>query len=629
MEKITPESHLSKSADIIQENIEQLIQLFPEVFSEGKIDFEMLQKTLGDYTDKETERFTFSWNGKEKARREAQKTSTGTLRPMSKESVDWEQTKNLFFEGDNLEVLKLLQKSYLGRIKMIYIDPPYNTGNDFIYPDDYSESLQTYLKYTGQLDNEGRKFSTNSETDGRFHSKWLNMMYPRLKLARNLLRSDGVIFVSIEDTEASNLQGLLNSIFGEENFVGRFVWQSKKGGGSDSSTVVQDHEYVTCFAKNINQVELGSVEIEAEPLDKEDDQGRYRRGRELNKWGSNSRRIDRPTMWFPIPGPNGEEVFPIKNDGTEGCWRFGRKSMMEFVEKKNIEFVLRENGTFIAYEKIRTEENRSKPYRTWLSDVNATSEGSIIVRELFDGQKVFSFPKPLSLLTRTLEIGTTSDRDIVLDFFAGSASMAQSVLEFNIEEPNANLNFIMVQLPEPTEEKSDAFQAGFKNIAEIGKERIRRVIKKIQKEHPEKAKNMDLGFKVFKLDSSNIKAWDPDCDNLEDTLFESVDNIKPDRSEADLLYEILLKFGLDLAVPIEEFKVGENTVYNVGMGALWVCLSKDISQETVEAIGKQKEKLEPETCRVVFRDNGFQNDAAKTNAMQILKRYGITEVRSI
>lgn len=356
-----------KQHDVLAERIATLREEFPEVFTEGKIDFETLRRTLGDEVVAGRERYGLSWAGKAEAVRSIQTPSAATLIPDREESVQFDSTENLFIEGDNLEVLKLLQKSYHGRVKMIYIDPPYNTGNEFIYPDNFREGIEDYLRYSGQVDDEGMKLSTNTETSGRYHSKWLNMMYPRLFLARNLLRDDGVIFVSINDHEVHNLRLLMDEVFGEENFVGIFTWQSKKGGGSDNASVVVDQEYVICFVKASDFNALARLTLEAEPLDRHDEKGPYRLGRELNKWGANSRREDRPTMFFPIPGPNGEDVYPIRNDDVEGCWRWGKKKMIEIVDRGDVEFVERANGaegTYTVYEKIRSTDPRAKPYRT-------------------------------------------------------------------------------------------------------------------------------------------------------------------------------------------------------------------------------------------------------------------------
>jgi adenine-specific DNA-methyltransferase len=476
------------------------------------------------------------------------------------------------------------------------------------------------------------------------------MMMPRLYLAKNLLQQDGLIFVSIDDNEVHNLRLLMNEVFGEENFVGQFIWQSKKGGGSDSTTIVQDHEYVLCYSKNIHSLVIEMISIIPEPLDRMDEKGAFRRGRELNKWGSNSRRIDRPTMWFPIPGPNNEEVYPIKNDGMEGCWRFGKVNMMNFAKNGNIEFVRRDDDTYIAYEKIRTKENRLKPYRTFLKDVSATSEGSMSVRDLFDGEKVFSFPKPHSLLKTLLKIGTSkTQKQIVLDFFAGSSSTAHSIKRLNLEDGGTR-KYICVQLPELCEEKSEAFKAGYKTIADISKERIRRAatkigeeieveikkieieIKKYQGELPteetkteienlktqiEQFKTQDLGFKVLKLDDSNFKQWQQitgkDAKSLAEQMLLFVDPVSESATIENMVYELLLKSGKDLNSTLRQVQ----GYYTVNDNELVLMLEK-ATQQIIDSVIASKPK------KVIALDKLFKgNDQLKTNTVLQMKDAGI------
>jgi len=645
-----------KSLTPEQEKLNALRQVLPEVFSEGKIDWEKLKATLGEDINFANERYVLNWAGKSDAFKVLQMPTTKTLIPAKAESVNFDDTENIFIEGENLEVLKVLQKSYFGKVKMIYIDPPYNTGNDsFIYPDKFSESKADYEKRVGDKDEKGYMtkdgmFKKNSKENGQYHSNWLNMMMPRLYLAKNLLRQDGVIFVSIDDNEVHNLRLLMNEIFGEENFVGQFIWQSKKGGGSDSTTVVQDHEYVLCFSKIIHSLKIGMIEIKPESLDKTDDLGAFRRGRELNKWGSNSRRIDRPTMWFPIPGPNNDEVYPIKNDGTEGCWRFGKESMMKFVKDGNVEFVKRDDGTYVVYEKIRSEENRFKPFRTLLTDVNATSEGSMTVRDLFDGEKVFSFPKPLSLLKSLLKIGTSSyQNDLVLDFFAGSSSTVHALHELNLTD-GGNRKYICVQLPELTDEKSEANKAGYSTIADISKERIRRAGKKIGEEIQAEIKKIeaeitklqcelpteetkaeiqnlqskisslqsqDLGFKVLKLEDSNFKQWQQiagkDTKALAEQMKLFVDPVSESAAIENMVYELLLKSGKNLNSSIEKkdsyFKINSNEL---------VLLLEKATQQIIDAVVTEK------PIKVIALDKLFKgNDQLKTNTVLQMKDAGV------
>lgn len=629
MQKMSLEEN--QSADLVSQNIEQLKQIFPEVFSAGKVNFETLRQFLGDekVLDEGEEKYGLNWHGKKKARQSALTPSLGTLLPCPEESVDWDKTQNLFIEGDNLEALKLLQKSYTNQIKMIYIDPPYNTGGEFIYPDNFKENLETYLYYTNQIDDEGNKISSSFEKRGRKHTAWLNMMYPRLKLAHSLLKKEGVIFCSIDHHEHANLRLLLDEIFGEENFIGDFVWQSKKGGGSDNPLLVVDHENVICYAKNIDYAELGAIEVHAEALNLNDEKGPYRVGRELNKWGANSRREDRPTMYFPILGPNNEDVYPIRNDGTEGCWRWGKQKMMDIVKRNDVLFSKREDGTYIVYEKIRDEENRSKPYRTWLDSVGTTADGSKAVKQIFDDKKVFSFPKPLSLLETLIEIGIPK-KGTLLDFFAGSGSSAHAALNINQRRGRNNIRSISIQLPEKTEETTEAYLAGYKSIAEICKARIIKISKKIGQENHE----LDIGLKVFKLAQSNIQPWNPDPTDLEATLLESENHLTGGRTEQDILYELLLKRGIDLATPIEQRQVASKTIYSIGYGAVFACLDKTILASDVERLAQliidwYQELAPGNKPHIFFRDSAFENDVVKTNLAAILQQNGLDHVRSL
>lgn len=607
--------------DLTQDKRKGLLELFPEIRTEGdKIDFERLRAVLGETIDVGKERYGMTWPGKADCLKTIQTPSGGTLLPARQESVEFDTTEHLIIEGDNLEVLKLLQKAYLGKVKLIYIDPPYNTGNDFIYPDNYTESLQTYLEYTGQADIEGKKFGTNTEDSGRFHSRWLNMMYPRLYLAKNLLRDDGLLFVSMNDRERDNLKKLCDDVFGEESFIACFVWQSKKGGGSDTGSVVEDHEYVLAYANHESASGLSRIPVEAEALDKTDEKGDYRRGRELNKWGSNSRREDRPTMWFPITGPDEIDVFPIRNDGTEGRWRWGKKKMLDIVQRGDVEFEQRSDGTYVVYEKIRSTNPRYKPYRTFLRDTKTTADGSKEVKALFDDKSVFEFPKPKDLLKTIIEIGSTNEDDIVLDFFAGAGTTAHAVLESNMED-GGNRTFILVQLPEPCPEDSEASKAGYPNVAEITKERVRRVIKQLTQAEagqlPMNGKS-DRGFKVFRLAESNFRTWDAstskDGNSLAQQLELHVEHIREGRAGEDILYEILLKSGFALTTPIERIEVAAKAVYSVADGAMLVCLEKELTIDVIRTMAD----LKPQ--RLICLDAGFAgNDQLKANAVELFK----------
>ena len=599
IEKLTP---ITSWTD---QRLELLKSEYPQCFVDGKVGKELLMEVFGEILEDETkEHFGLLWPGKREARKLAAMPSKGTLIPQPGTGLDEDNTHNLFIEGDNLEVLKLLQKSYAGRVKMIYIDPPYNTGNDFVYPDDYSEPLDAYLQRTGQVDEAGQLLTTNNRASGRFHSNWLNMMYPRLLTARSLLTSDGVIFVSINDNELNHLTSLMLEVFGEENFLGVMVWQSKKGGVSDNSGVVNDHEYIVAFAKSKSNNSLSSVLIEAEELDKSDSKGPYRLGRELNKWGSNSRREDRPTMFFPIAGPKGEEVYPIRNDGAEGCWRWGKKKMLEIVEHGDVEYEERKNGTYIVYEKIRSTDPRSKPYRTWLTDVGTTADGSKVVKELFDGRKVADFPKPLELIKHLISVGTTGEDDIVMDFFAGFGTTAHAILEYN-QENDTNHSFLCVQLPERTPEKSEAYKAGFKTISAVALERIRRSIKNILSKPNEldlsnRDYPADLQLKNFTLNLSNFREWntykDKDIPQLELRFTQAETPLIEGWKPVNLLAEILLLQGFPLDSKVRslpEFKANEvQQVTSEFVGHhLYICLDKKVKAETVDKINLRPEDI--------------------------------------
>lgn len=626
MEKITKQDPQSQSADIVMENIEKLQSLFPEIITEGdgekKIDIDVLKEVLGEYIEDKEERYSFTWHGKSRARRLAQTPSTGTLRPCEEESVNWDTTQNLFIEGDNLEVLKLLQKSYHKKVKMIYIDPPYNTGKEFIYPDKYQDNLDTYLRYTGQINDEGFKISANTETTGRYHTNWLNMMYPRLKLARNLLRNDGAIFISIDDTEVANLRNICDEIFGEDNFVANIVWQKKYAISNDDPGIGPMHDHILAYRK--------SDEFKRNLFPRSEKQNsRYKnldndpRGPwASDNYVSNKSKDERPTLWYSIKHPlTGDDIWPDES----AVWRY-TKDKHEQLEAENRLYW----GPDKSYKKPRLKrflseiQNGIVPSTWWTFDeFGHNDEGQKETAKII-GKKVFSTPKPVRLIKRMLEIGM-NEGEIFMDFFSGSSASAQAAIEFSIS--NKNINFIQIQLPELCDENSVAFQEGYRTIADIGKERIRRVIKKVEEETP--AHQADDGFKVFKLNATNINPWDVDFETLEDELALSIDSIKRDRTAEDVLYEILLKYGLNLTLPIEEHQIDGKTVYDVGMGALMVCLDDAISVEVVEGIGKLKEELQPEVMRVVFKDAGFAGDVVKTNAVQVLKQFGIDDVRSI
>jgi len=613
-----------KSLDIVNQNIEKIKELFPEVFSEGKINFAKLQEELGTFAEDEAERYNFTWAGKSEAKRIAQTPSTGTLRPCKEESKDWDTTQNLYIEGDNLEVLKLLQKSYHKQVKMIYIDPPYNTGKDFVYKDNFKDNIKNYLEITGQVDSEGNRLSTNSDTNGRYHSDWLNMMYPRLKLARNLLKDDGVIFISIDDNEVANLRKLCDEIFGEDNFVEQIIWKKRATPPNDRN-IGRIHEYILIIAKNIEQISLGLLPRDDKSKERYTNPDNDMRGKwaasDLSANGKGGRLSQ--TCIYPIKNPNnGIEYMP-----SEGrCWLFNQEKMKLYIAEGRVAF--RENTNTPFLKRYLTEVRDGLTLPTILTDFGFSSTSATEADNIFQKKGIFEYAKPTTLIKPLLKIGISSN-DIILDFFSGSATIAHAVMQLNAED-GGNRKYICVQIPEPTDEKSEAYKAGYKNICEIGKERIRRAGEKIKTDNADKdLSNLDIGFKVLKLDSSNIKTWDSNFDNLEQNLLDSIENIKSDRTPQDLLYEILLKYGLDLTLPIEEKTLHGKKVFVIGYGALIVCLDDEITLEVVEAIAKLKTEYKSEITRVVFKDSSFADAVVKTNALQVLKQFEIDEVVSV
>lgn len=640
MEKITKGHPLSQSADIVKENLETLKRLFPTIVKEGKIDVEELKALLDEDIETSEEYYRFTWAGKNEARREANKPSTATLRPCKEESKNWDTTDNIFIEGDNLEVLKLLQKSYAGKIKMMYFDPPYNTGKDFVYKDNYADNLGNYLSITGQTDEEGKRLSTNTESDGRYHSNWLNMMYPRLKLARNLLADDGAIFISINDIEVNNLRKLCDEIFGEENFIAQIVWSNKEGGGSsDSKHFRIKHEYILCFALNKINIEINGMEISNRERYTGSDEFFEKRGPYyLQKLGMGSIQYSE-SLDYPIQVPDNSFVTPKENNkGKKACWRWSKDKYKWGLENGFV--VIKKDSTDIwtvytkQYLNCDNEgnliERTQRPFG--LIDTFSSTQASKFLDSI-NLSNYFSYSKPAELIQYLISLTTSQFKnDIVLDIFTGSGTTAHSVIQQNSID-NGNRKFICVQLPEPIDENSEAFKAGYKNIADICKDRIRFTGDKIKTDtadlFSQTENNLDIGFKVFKLDSSNIQAWDGNIENFKQNLFNAQNNIKEKRSEDDVLYEILLKYGLDLTVPIQEKEIAKCKIYAVGGGVLFVCLSDNITTQAAEAIGKWKEELQPATCRALFKDNGFKDDIAKTNSIQILRQYSIEEANSI
>lgn len=608
--------------DLIAENIAQLKTLFPEAVTEGKIDFEVLKNLLGGEIEKRQEYYKFTWNGKEAARAYARIPSMGTLRPCVEESSGKDGTpgkfdsENLYIEGDNLEVLKLLQGPYHKKVKMIYIDPPYNTGKDFVYPDNFKDSITNYKALTGQTDAAGASTRANPETSGRYHTDWLNMMYPRLILARNLLTDDGVIFISIADDEVANLRKIADDVFGEENFVANIIWEKKFAPQNDAKWFSENHDHILCYAKNKEILSIRLLPRSEEMNERYKNPDNDPRG----VWTSDNllRKDEQPSGVYTITTPNGTKY----NPPSGRSWRVSQIKLQEMIRDNRIWFG-EDGGNVPRIKRFLSEvQDGIKSQTIWnFSEVGHNQEASQELRKIFEGGAFFDTPKPVRLLKRILYL-VSSGSDLILDFFSGSATTAHAVLQLNAED-GGNRKFIMVQLPEVCEEGTEAAKAGYKNICEIGKERIRRAAKKIKEENPLFAG--DMGFKVFKLDTSNMVPWNPNADAIRESLIDAVDNVLADRSTEDLLYEVLLKCNLPLTLPIAERKFGENTIYIVGEGALAICLDTQIPQTVAEEIVKLRAEYAPIVpMQVVFRDNGF-TDVAKTNALQILKQAGFEE----
>ncbi|HAS79451.1 MAG TPA: site-specific DNA-methyltransferase [Fusobacteriaceae bacterium] len=610
-----------KTMDIVGDNINKLKEIFPDVFSEGKIDFTKLQENLGEFVDTEQERYSFNWNGKQEAKLIAQTPSTGTLRPCKEDSKDWDTTKNLYIEGDNLEVLKLLQKSYHNKVKMIYIDPPYNTGKDFVYKDNFKDNIKNYMEQTGQLDTDGNKLTTNSDQSGRYHSNWLNMMYPRLKLARNLLKDDGVIFISIDDNETSNLRKLCDEIFGEDNFIANIIWEKRFTRSNNSKTFATLTEHILCYRKSNALSEI------KEPRNEKSDSTYTNPDNDIRGvWTSVSyvnpaTKEQRPNLSYNLKNPiTGYSVSHPTN-----AWKYSQKTHLQHLEENRLYWGKEGNNTYPRLKRFLSEMNNGMvPVNFWTrQDAGTTDEASKNLESIM-GLKVFDFPKPITLIMKAMRIAMKSE-DIILDFFSGSATTAHATIKLNAED-GGNRKYICVQLPEETNNDS------FPTICEIGKERIRRAGEKIKEDNSNKdLSNLDIGFKVFKLDSSNIKEWDSEHakNNISQMMLDHVDNIKSDRTEEDILYELLLKHGLDLTTPIDEIEIDGKKIFNIGAGTLYICLASGVNNSIAERVLEEHKKWESPRVSVIFKDTGFINDVEKTNVIQTLKVAGITDVKSV
>jgi adenine-specific DNA-methyltransferase len=617
------------SLDIAEGRRQGLLRLFPEIRTEGeKLDLERLKLALGEAVDVGRERYGMTWPGKADCFRTIQAPTLATLQPCPGESVNFDTTENLIIEGDNLEVLKLLQKSYLGKVKLIYIDPPYNTGNDFIYPDNYTESLRTYLEYTGQVDAEGKKFGTNTEADGRFHSKWLNMMYPRLYLARNLLTEDGVIFISVDDNEVDNLRKLCNEIFGDENFIATVIWQKVYAPKSSAKHFSEDHDYVLAFARRSDCWRpelLPRTEAQDAVYKNPDNDPR-------GPWRPNNlaARNYYSKGMYAIQCPSGRKI-----DGPPkgSYWRVSEDRFWELHRDGRIWWG--QDGNNIPAPKIYLSEVKQGrvPQTLWpYSEVGHTQEAKRELMEFVSFENtdnVLDTVKPTRLLRRMLQLGTEAHgADVALDFFAGSGSLAHAVLAQNAED-GGNRRFVVVQLPEPL----PVAESSLRTIADITKERIRRVIKELDEKDSGKLElgegtKQNRGFRLFKLAESSFRPWDAgaskDAGELAEQLEMFVDHIREGRTDQDLLFEILLKSGYPLTSPVETLGLGGKTVHSVAGGLLFICLERELTLDLIRAIAERK----PE--RVVCLDEGFAgNDQLKANAVQIFKTKGVTSFKTV
>lgn len=598
-----------QSPDLVNENFERLVSLFPNCVTEtaeGKaIDFDLLKQELNHaIVEGSKERYRLEWPGKREAIVMANMPTTKTLRPVMEDSVDFDNTENLYIEGDNLEVLKLLQESYLGKIKMIYIDPPYNTGNDFVYKDNFASDRETELFESGQIDELKQRLVANPETAGRYHSDWLTMMYPRLKLARNLLTDDGVIFISIDDNEVHNLRKVCDEIFGEGNFVGNIIWQSRTSISNDYE-ISQNHNHTVTISKERIKLTFGGDKLNTKEYVNPDND------------------IRGPWKLVPIDANHvgGATYYPIKNPKTGieyyppngRIWAYNIDGFNKLFEDGRIKFGMNDDSSpkKKLYLNERLEKGDNKTPSSLLLDAGSTKNGTAEIMDLFDGKKIFDYPKPTSFLSRLLDYGFVKKNDIILDFFSGSSTTAHAVMQLNAEY-GGNRKFIMVQLPEPTDEKSEAYKAGYKNICEIGKERIRRAAKKIKEET---GADIDYGFRVYRLADSNMQdVYYRPQDYKQSMMDIFADNVKPDRTPDDLLAQIMLDWGLPLSLKIQRKEISGKSLFMVAENSLYACFDRGID----EAFAREIAKDQP--LRVVFRDSGFANDTAKVNVKQLLKQ---------
>ena len=610
--------HLDKqTTDGAEMNIEALYQLFPSCFTEAKdaatgemrrlVDWGKLRSLLGDYVeDGEPERYDLTWVGKRAAQREAATPCRKTLRPCKEESVAWDFTQNLYIEGDNLEVLKLLQNSYMGKVKMIYIDPPYNTGNDFVYHDDFAQSAEEYDEHN--LDDEGNRFRKNTDSNGRFHSDWCSMIYARLMVARSLLTEDGVIFISIDDNEQRNLKNICDEVFGEGNFIAQVIWERAYSPVNLKKHFSESHDYVLAYAKAIEILVCNGLPKTSDALDRYKNLDNDPRG----PWKSADATVG-PVVnnkLYPVTLPSGRIVYP----SSGRCWLYTEERFKEMIADNRVWFGP-DGNSIPAIKKFASEVKQTMtPMTIWkYTDVGHSQEAAQNLKKLFGNHDYFDYPKPVELIKRCVTL-YTSKESFILDFFSGSATTAHAVMQLNAED-GGNRKFIMVQLPEETAEDSEAYKAGYKNICEIGKERIRRAGKKIKADSPLTTLDLDIGFRVLKCDESNYKpvAFAPK-DYTQESLDMFLDNIKEERTGLDLLFDCMMRWGLELSLPYDTQKVDGCTIYNVDDGNLVACFDGVVTSAVIDAIA------ETHPLRVVFRDSSFTEAAQKMNLFELFKQ---------
>ena len=612
------------SMDIEQSDRDKLQAIFPQCFVEGRLDIDKILNMCGEYITDDFEKYEFKWKGKSECLQLAQRRSTGTLRPSIEDSVNFDTTQNLYIEGDNLEVLKLLQTSYYRKVKMIYIDPPYNTGNDFVYNDDFKDPIAHYKEVTSQAT------KSNPETMGRFHTAWLNMMYPRLRLAANLLREDGVCFISIDDNEVRNLRMLCDEVFGEENFVAKFIWQRAFSPKNDARYVSSSHDYVLMYAKQIDQFNIGRLPRSEEANARYQNPDNDPRG----VWSSSdiSVKTYNPEYDYPITVPSGRVIEPPAGR----CWSLSKNAFFERLQDNRIWFGPDGDGV-PRIKRFLTELKHDGMVPTSIlmhKDVGHSQEGAQEVSKLLGGG-YFNGPKPVRLLRHLITLANTEPNDIILDFFSGSATTAHAVMQLNVED-GGNRRFIMVQLPEITDEKSEAHKAGYKNICEIGKERIRRAGVEVMEEWQSKQEQLalgennestpaDTGFRTFKLDTSNLKIWDNtpipalDLAELERRMRGMLEVIKDDRTNIDVVYEVMLKLGQDLCEDIVELDINDKTIYGIGADVTFmVCLAPNITPEDAETMAEYA------PGRIIFAEQCFENTTDKSNVKLTMRDRVIT-----